>query len=100
MNKGHAVKQGLLADLLGSISPTTFTLKVQPVKPLFELLKQEASIREVTIDNDTLVVDAKDPSAFKQRLPTLASAAHVSLEEVKVGGKDLDALFKAAVEEV
>ncbi len=99
MNKGRAVRQGLLTELLGEISPQTFAIKVQPIAPLFELLKNEACVKTVTLNNGTLIVDTKDPNAFKQRLPLLASAAHVSLEEVKAGGKDLDALFKLAVEE-
>jgi ABC-2 type transport system ATP-binding protein len=100
MNKGQAVRQGLLTELLEETSPQTFTIKVQPIAPFFELLKKEACVKEVTLNNGTLIVDTKDSSAFKQRLPFLASEAHVSLEEVKAGGKDLDALFKLAVEAV
>ncbi len=99
MNKGRVVKHGLLTELLGDISPQTFAIKVQPITPLFELLKKEASVKAVTLNNGTLIVDTKDHHAFKQRLPSLASEAHVSLEEVKAGGKDLDSLFKLAVEE-
>jgi ABC-2 type transport system ATP-binding protein len=99
MNKGRAVKQGTLTELLVEISPQTFAIKVQPIAPLFELLKKEACVKAVTVNNGTLIVDTKDASAFKQRLPLLASEAHVSLEEVKTGGKGLDALFKLAVEE-
>ncbi len=99
MNKGRAVRQGLLTELLGEISPQTFAIKVQPIAPLFELLKKEVCVKAVTLNNGTLIVDTKDPRAFKQRLPSLAAEAHVSLEEVKTGGKDLDALFKLAVEE-
>ena len=99
MNKGRAVRQGLLTELLGEISPQTFAIKVQPIAPLFELLKKEACVKAVTVNDGILIVDTKDPRAFKQRLPSLASEAHVSLEEVKAGGKDLDALFKLAVEE-
>jgi ABC-type multidrug transport system ATPase subunit len=99
MNKGRAVRQGLLNELLGDISPQTFAIKVQPFTPLFELLKKEACVKEVTLNNGTLIVDTKDHCAFKQRLPSLVSEAHVSLEEVKTGRKDLDALFRLAVEE-
>ncbi len=99
MNKGRAVRQGLLTELLGEISPQTFAIKVQPIAPLFELLKKEVCVKEVSVNDGILIVDTKDASAFKQRLPLLASKAHVSLEEVKAGGKDLDALFKLAVEE-
>ncbi len=99
MNKGRAVRQGLLTELLGEISPRAFAIKVQPIAPLFELLKREVIVKEVTLSNGTLIVDTKDPRVFKLRLPSLAAEAHVSLEEVKVGGKDLDDLFKLAVEE-
>lgn len=98
MNKGKAVRQGTLTQLLSEISSQAFTIKVQPLAPLFELLKSEDCVKEVTLDNDALLVIAKDVNVFKQRLPTLVSQAKVSLEEVKAGGKDLDSLFKSAVE--
>lgn len=99
LNKGRAVRQGTLTQLLGEISPQAFAIKVQPIGPLFELLKNEECVKKVTIDNDALIVDTKDASVFKQRLPLLVSQAKVSLEEVKAGGKDLDSLFKLVVEE-
>ena len=98
MNKGKAIRQGTLTQLLGEILSQTFVIKVQPAAPLIELLRKEECVREVSMENGSLLVVANDVYAFKKRLPTLASQAHVSLDEVKAAGKDLDSLFRKAVE--
>ena len=98
MNKGKAIRQGTLTQLLGEILSQTFVIKVQPAAPLIELLRKEECVREVSMENGSLLVVANDAYVFKKRLPTLVSQAHVSLDEVKAAGKDLDSLFRKAVE--
>lgn len=98
MNKGKATRQGTLTQLLGEILSQTFVIKVQPAVPLIELLRKEECVREVSMENGSLLVVANDAYVFKKRLPTLVSQAHVSLDEVKAAGKDLDSLFRKAVE--
>jgi ABC-2 type transport system ATP-binding protein len=98
MNKGKVIRQGTLTQLLGEILSQTFVIKVQPTAPLIELLRKEECVREVSMENGSLLVVANDAYAFKKRLPTLVSQAHVSLDEVKAAGKDLDSLFRRAVE--
>jgi ABC-2 type transport system ATP-binding protein len=98
MNKGKVIRQGTLTQLLGEILSQTFVIKVQPTAPLIELLRKEECVREVSMENGSLLVVANDAYAFKKRLPTLVSQAHVSLDEVKAADKDLDSLFRKAVE--
>jgi ABC-type multidrug transport system ATPase subunit len=98
MNKGKAIRQGALTQLLGEISSQMFVIKVQPAAPLIELLRKEECVREVSMENGSLLVVTNNACAFKKRLPTLVSQAHVSLDEVKAAGKDLDSLFRKAVE--
>jgi ABC-2 type transport system ATP-binding protein len=98
MNKGKAIRQGTLTQLLGEILSQTFVIKVHPAAPLIELLRKEECVREVSMENGSLLVVANDAYVFKKRLPTLVSQAHVSLDEVKAEGKDLDSLFRRAVE--
>ena len=97
VNAGKAVRQGKLTQLLSEIAPQTFAVKVQPAEPLVEMLKREKCVKSVSLENDALLVVARDVDAFKQRLPTLVSQAGASLEEVKSVGRDLESLFKAAV---
>ena len=97
MHKGKVIRQGTLTHLLSEVAPQTFVIKVQPAAPVFELLKKEVCIKEVSLDNGILLVVAKDANAFKQRLPVLVSQANASIEEVKPAGNDLESLFKVAV---
>ena len=97
MNKGKAVRQGTLTQLLSEVASHAFRIKVQPIMPLVDLLKQEDSVKEVATEEDYLLVIAKDPHVFKQRLPKLVAQANASLEEVKTEGSDLESLFKIAV---
>lgn len=98
MNKGKAIRQGPLDQLLGEVPLQTFVVKVEPAEPLVKLLKAEPCVKEVRLDDkDTVLAVVTDAKLFKKRLPTLVSLADVSLEEVKVAGRDLESLFKVAV---
>ncbi len=99
MNKGAAIRQGTLAQMLNEVSSQVFIVKAQPAEPLLTLLKREESVKDVSVNEDSLLVVAKDAITFKQRLPVLVVQAGASLEEVKVAGKDLESLFKVAVKE-
>lgn len=99
MHEGKAIRQGTLTQLLSKIAPHAFAIKVQPAKPLVELLKREKCVKAVSLEDGFLFVLANDVEEFKQRLPTLVSQAGASLEEVKPAGRDLESLFKVAVKE-
>ena len=60
-------------------------------------MKAEACVKDVRLDEGYMYVVVKDSALFKKRLPTLASQADASLEEVKVAGRDLESLFRMAV---
>jgi ABC-type multidrug transport system ATPase subunit len=99
INKGAAIRQGKLTQLLGEVLPQVFVIKAQPPEPLATLMRNEESVKEITMNEGSLLVVAKDAVTFKQRLPVLAAQAKAALEEVKVAGKDLESLFKVAVRE-
>ena len=87
----------MLEKLLGEVIPHAFKIKVRPITPLVKLLKREECVKEITTDEDHVIIIAKDVKAFKQRLPVLVSQANASIEELKVAGRDLESLFKMAV---
>ncbi len=97
MNKGKAIRQGTLTQLLSEVASNTFRIKVQPITPLMDLLKREESVKEVATEEDYLLVIAKNAHTFKQRLPIIVAQANASLEEVKTEGNNLESLFKIAV---
>jgi len=97
MHRGKAIREGSLEKLLSEVAPQAFMIKAEPVSPLMKLLKAEACVKDVRLDEGYVYVVVKDSVLFKKRLPVLASKADASLEEVKVAGRDLESLFKVAV---
>ena len=97
MNKGKAIREGPLEQLLNEVAPQAFMIKVEPAEPLMKLLKAEACVKDVRLDEGYVYVVVEDSKLFKKRLPALASQAEASLEEVKVAGRDLESLFRMAV---
>jgi ABC-2 type transport system ATP-binding protein len=97
MNKGKAVRQGSLNQLLEEIPPQTFEIRVQPAAPVVELLKREVCVNQVSFVGDQVFVAVNDERLFKQRLPTLIAQVNAALEEVKATGRDLESLLKMAV---
>jgi ABC-2 type transport system ATP-binding protein len=98
MNKGQAIREGTIEQLLNKAHAKTFAVKVQPPDALLRLLKNETNVEAVTMNGSYLHVTVKDVAKFKQRLPALISEAHASLDEVKVVREDLESLFKSAIE--
>jgi len=97
MNKGKAIRDGPLEQLLNEVAPQTFMIKAEPAEPLMKLLKAEECVKDVRLDEGYVYVVVIDSTLFKKRLPALASQAEASLEEVKVAGRDLESLFRVAV---
>jgi ABC-2 type transport system ATP-binding protein len=97
MHKGKAVREGPLEQLLNEVSPQAFMIKAEPAGPLMKLLAAEACVKNVRLDEGYVYVVVEDSKLFQKRLPALASEAEVSLEEVKVAGRDLESLFRVAV---
>jgi len=97
MHKGKAVREGALQQLLGEVSSNSFMIKAEPAEPLIKLLKAEDCVKEVRLEEDTILVVVTNSSVSKKRLPKLVFKAKASLEEVKAAGKDLESLFRAAV---
>ncbi|MCW4024793.1 MAG: ABC transporter ATP-binding protein [Candidatus Bathyarchaeota archaeon] len=99
INKGRTIKNGTLNQLLDKTSTQAFTIKVQPLKQVAELLKKEECIKDTTIIDNQIIVIANDSEKFKKILPRVVSKVDGSLEEVKPAGRDLESIFKVAVEE-
>jgi len=97
MHKCKAIREGPLEKLLNEVAPQAFMIKAEPAAPLMKLLKAEACVKDVRLDEGYVYVVVEDSKLFKKRLPALASLADASLEEVKVAGRDLESLFKVAV---
>jgi ABC-type multidrug transport system ATPase subunit len=99
INKGRLLRQGTIGKMFDKIS-TKFIVKVRPVESVVTLLKSEAYVEDLLVDNDDcLHVSVKDVILFKQRLPLLISRVNASLDEVKMVESDLESVFKSAVEE-
>jgi ABC-type multidrug transport system ATPase subunit len=98
LNKGRALRQGPMEELLNEATSQSFRIKVHPLAPVLDLLRSEQCVKEVTLDDEYVFAVTNDATLFKQRLPVVVSQANASLEEVKVMGKDLESLFKLAVE--
>jgi ABC-2 type transport system ATP-binding protein len=97
MNKGKAIREGPLEQLLNEVASQAFMIKAEPAVPLMKLLKAEECVTDVRLDEGYVYVVVEDSALFKKRLPVLASQVEASLEEVKVAGRDLESLFKVAV---
>jgi ABC-2 type transport system ATP-binding protein len=97
MQKGKAVRQGPLQQLINQVEAQTFTIKAQPALTLVNLLENEKCVKTVSIDGENIIVVVENSAVFKHRLPILVSESNVSLEEVKATGKDLESLFKTAI---
>ncbi|MCW4005964.1 MAG: ABC transporter ATP-binding protein [Candidatus Bathyarchaeota archaeon] len=97
MHNGQAVRQGSLTRMLSEVDSSVFLVKVEPATAVAELLRSEECVKDVTAVEGSLVVVAKNPVVFKQRLPAVVAQANASLEEVKAAGNDLEALFKTTV---
>jgi len=97
MDKGRALKAGSLNQLLSKITTSTFRIKVQPKEKFVELLKREAYVRSLWLEEDLVFVVVGEVENFKRRLPVLLLEAQASLEELEVEGKSLESLFKTSL---
>lgn len=97
MDKGRALKAGSLNQLLSKITAGTFRMKVQPKEKFVELLKREAYVRRLWLEEDLVFVVVGEVEDFKRRLPVLLLEAQASLEELKDEGKSLESLFKTSL---
>jgi ABC-2 type transport system ATP-binding protein len=99
INKGSTIRNGTLNQLLDEMTVQAFTIKVQPLNQIAELLKKEECVEDVTIVDNQIFVVTKDGEKFKKCLPMVVSKVDGSLEEVKPAGRDLESIFKLAVED-
>lgn len=98
MHRGKAIREGPLEQLLNEVGSEAFMIKAEPAAPLMKLLKTAKCVKEVKMEGDYVHVVVTDSKDFKKCLPTIVSQAEASLEEVKVAGRDLESLFKIAVQ--
>ncbi|MEM2081123.1 MAG: ABC transporter ATP-binding protein [Candidatus Bathyarchaeia archaeon] len=97
MNKGQAIREGTIEQLLDEACVKTFMVKAQPIDAVLRLLENEECVEKLSLDGAYLYVTVKDVARFKQRLPLLISKAHAALDEVKVMKEDLEAVFKSII---
>ena len=97
INKGKAIREGPLDQLLMEVAPQSFVIKAEPATPLINLLKVQNFVKDVQLKDGIIFAVVSDSTVFKKCLPQLVSKANASLEEVKAAGKDLESLFKEVV---
>lgn len=98
MHRGKAIREGPMEHLLNEVGSEAFMIKAEPAAPLMKLLKTAKCVKEVKMEGDYVHVVVTDSRDFKKCLPTIVSQAEASLEEVRVAGRDLESLFKIAVQ--
>lgn len=97
MNKGRNIKCGFINDLINEINCFPFKIKANPLNPLVSELQKYDYIKDISIQDDYLIVKVLDKNVFIKDLVLLASNLNVALEDVKILETELELLFKESL---